>query len=116
MNMKSSLSVVALVAGLAFSGASFAQTSPTTIGGAEVSAEDSAAVAQRCSELNVASTTESLTASDDSSTGDVAVNAGTSDATVTTAPDTNEIQQDTSAVDLDAISLEDCTTDGWVTQ
>jgi hypothetical protein len=109
MTIKSALSVVALT--VAFSGAAFAQG--MTINGVAVSDADLGAVQERCDQLANASTTQSLTDSTESSADST---AGGTDATITEAPAVNEAQDSTATIDLDTVTLEACTTGGFVTK
>lgn len=114
MTIKSALSVAALT--IALTGAAFAQG--MTINGVAVSESDMAAVQERCDQLSTAATTESIAGTTENgkteSTEDSS--AGGTDATVTDAPAVNEAQAATATIDLDTITLEACTTGGFVTQ
>ena len=109
MTIKSALSVVALT--VALTGASFAQG--MTLNGVAVSEADAPAVQERCDQLANASATESLTettgSSDDTS-------AGAADATIASAPAVNEVQNATTTVDLDTVTLESCAAGGFTTK
>ena len=109
MTIKSALSVVALT--VALTGASFAQG--MTLNGVAVSEGDMAAVQERCDQLANASATESLTETSDSSED---TTAGGTDATITDAPAVNEIEDATSTVDLDTVTLEACTAGGFTAE
>ena len=107
MNIKSLISVVALTSAFAFAGPAFAQT---TFNGAELSEGDLAAVTERCEQLVTASNTSATDASTaDSGTDDT---AGGSDANIDEAPEVNELEAATSTVDLDTVTLEQCTAAG----
>jgi len=114
MTIKSTLSVVALLSGIAFSGAAFAQE--MTIAGAPVAEADVAAVQERCDQLSTAASTQSLVenseneASDSSETG-ASVEG---DATISSAEAVNEIQQSTTTIDLETITLQNCIDGGFV--
>ena len=109
MTIKSALSVVALT--VALTGASFAQG--MTLNGVAVSEGDMAAVQARCDQLANAEGTESLTDATDSSEDS---SAGGTAATVTDAPAVSEIQDATTTVDLDTVTLEACATGGFTTK
>lgn len=113
MTIKSALSVVALT--VAFSGAAFAQG--MMINGAAVSETDQPAVQERCDQLSNAQATESLspTTNETDASAD-ASSAGTAgvDATIDTAPAVNEVQDATTTIDLDTISLQACIDGGFV--
>lgn len=110
MHIKSLVSVAALTAALAFSGPAFAQT---MFAGVALSAEDLPAVTQRCEQLATASDTESLTESSDSAEDST---AGGADATITDAPEVNEIENALTTIDLDTVTLEQCTEAGLGTK
>lgn len=114
MTIKSALSVAALT--IALTGAAFAQG--MTINGVAVSESDMAAVQERCDQLANAGSTESIAGTTEDGNTDSAADstAGGTDATVTEAPAVNEAQAATAAIDLDTITLEACTTGGFVTQ
>jgi len=99
MHIKSVVSAAALSAALLFSGSAFAQT---MFNGGEVSAEDLPALQQRCEMLGTAASTESI-AGQPSSTGDTAGDAAAAD-----VPAVNEVQQATTKLDLDTVTLEQC--------
>lgn len=105
MHVKSVVSAVALSAAMLLSGTAFAQT---MLGGVEVSAEDLPAVTERCEQLVTAEASGSLTDSD--TTADD--NAGAADATVDNAPAVNEVEAATATIDLDTVTLEQCTEAG----
>lgn len=107
MNLKTSLSAVALTAALALSGPAFAQT---MINGAAVSEADLPAVQQRCDELKTADDTASL--ADPKAGDETTENAG--DAATPDAPQPNEAANATTAVDLDNLTLEACVEAGLV--
>ena len=108
MHIKSLVSVVALSTVFAFSGPAFAQT---MFAGAALSEADLGAVTERCEQLVTASTTASAT---DSATGDSSTDdtAGGSDANVDEAPEVNELEAATSTIDLDTVTIEQCTEAG----
>jgi len=120
MTIKSAISVVALT--VAFSGAAFAQG--MMINGSAVSETDMPAVQERCDQLANAETTQPLSTTEDesSNTTNNDGNSGSSsstagvDATVETAPAVNEVQNATTTIDLDTISLQACVDGGFVTQ
>lgn len=117
MTIKSALSVVALT--VAFSGAAFAQG--MMINGVAVSETDQAAVQERCNQLSTAETTQPLagTENEESNISNNDGNSGSSsstagvDATVDSAPAVNEVQNATSTIDLDTISLQACMDGGF---
>jgi hypothetical protein len=106
MHVKSVVSALALSAALAISGPAFAQT---MFNGAELSADDLPAVTERCEQLANVESTESLTESSDSAEDST---AGGADATIVDAPAVNEVQAATTTIDLDTITLEQCTEAG----
>jgi len=108
MLIKSLVSAAALTAALAFSGPAFAQT---MFAGTELSADDLPAVTERCEQLSTAESTESLTESTDSSEDST---AGGSDASITDAPAVNEGENALTTIDLDTVTLEQCTEAGLV--
>ncbi len=104
MTIKSSLSVLALVAGVAFAGSAYAQTS---VAGFDVSDADLPKVQAQCDALAL-----------EEQNGDIA-------GTDPTEPETDEdgntnLENDTSArnasttIDLELITLEDCRTAGLI--
>ena len=109
MTIKSALSVVALT--VALTGASFAQG--MTLNGVAVSEADAPAVQERCDQLANAESTQSLT---DTSSSNADSSAGTNDATLTNAPAVNEVQNATTSVDLDTVTLEACAAGGFTTK
>jgi hypothetical protein len=122
MRVKSVVSALALTSAMFLSTGAFAQT---MFNGAEVSADDLPGLQQRCTELVTASTNESLTetesvtsSSDDSdddgtdSQSDADDNAGEANALTESVPDVNEVVNATSGIDLDSVTLEDCTEAG----
>ena len=115
MTIKSALSVAALT--LALSGAAFAQG--MTMNGVAVSEADMPAVQERCDQLSNAEATQSLTdtpnAAADTATDSNDSNAS-NDAVLENAPATNEVQNATTKIDLDTISLQACIDGGFVTQ
>ena len=105
MTIKSALSIVALMSGIAFSGAAYAQT---MVGNNDVSEADLAVVQQHCDALALAdmnsdiagdTTPETENSADDESTG---IQADT------------QARNTSTTVDLDTITLEDCRTAGLV--
>ena len=106
MHVKSIVSAIALSAALALSGPAFAQT---MFNGVELSADDLPAVTERCEQLATASETESLTEADESAADST---AGGTDATIADAPGVNEAENATTTIDLDTITLEQCTEAG----
>ncbi len=109
MTIKSALSVVALT--VALTGASFAQG--MTLNGVAVSEADAPAVQERCDQLANAESTESLT---DTSSSNDDTSAGSNDAAITNAPAVNEVQNATTTVDLDTVTLESCAAGGFTTK
>jgi uncharacterized iron-regulated protein len=103
MHIKSVVSAAALSAALLFSGSAYAQT---MFNGSEVSAEDLPALQERCEMLGTAASTQSLS---DNPTQD-GETAG--DAAAAQVPDVNEIEQATTTLDLDTVTLEQCTEAG----
>ena len=99
MHVKSVVSAVALSAALLFSGSAFAQT---MFNGGEVSDADLPALQQRCLMLSTASSTESP-ADNPTQSGDT---AGSSAAAQ--VPAVNELEQATTKLDLDTVTLEQC--------
>jgi len=120
MTIKSALSVVALT--VAFSGAAFAQG--MMINGTAVSETDMPAVQERCTQLSTAQTTEPLSTTEDADSEATATdgNSGSGsstagvDATTEATPSVNEVQNATTTIDLDTISLQACIDGGFVTQ
>lgn len=108
MNLKTTLSALALTAAFAVTGPAFAQT---MINGAAVPEADLPAVQQRCDELKTADDTASLA---DTKAGDEVVkDAG--DAATPDAPLPNEAANATTTVDLDNLTLEACVEAGLST-
>ena len=95
MTIKSTLSIIALTAALGFSGSAFAQDT--------ISEEDRPAVEQRCSELEVANSTESLTEDSDTSNEDE-----TFSATIESVDDASELENAVTSIDLDTITQKQC--------
>lgn len=115
MTIKSALSVAALT--VALTGAAFAQG--MTMNGVAVSEADRPAVQERCDQLSNAEATQSLTdSSNDTATEATDSNDSTAanDAVLENAPATNEVQNATTKIDLDSISLQACIDGGFVTQ
>ena len=112
MHVKSIVSAIALSAALALSGPAFAQT---MFNGVELSAEDLPAVTERCEQLVTAASTESETetTSDEPAAADsTETTAATTEAT-TDVPAVNEVEAaTTTSIDLDTITLEQCTAAG----
>ena len=106
MRVKSIVSALALTTAFALSGPAFSQT---MFNGAELSADDLPAVTERCEQLATAASTESLIEESNSSEDST---AGGADATITDAPAVNEAQQATATIDLDTVTLEQCTEAG----
>lgn len=104
MRVNSAIAAVALVVGLGFSGASFAQG--TTIAGAEVSEGDRVAVTNRCEELK--------TAADTSEIGESFSGEAGADATVSNVPAINEGDNALTTIDLETITYQDCVDGGWI--
>jgi hypothetical protein len=101
MTIKSALSVIALTAALGFTGSAFAQDA--------VSAEDLPAVQDRCDDLEVAATTESITEESDGLNSDEEVSEDqTATAAIDTVDDASEIENATTTIDLDTVTLEQC--------
>jgi hypothetical protein len=117
MRIKALVSAIAITSALTLSGGAFAQT---MINGVEVSEDDLPGLQERCDELNVAATTESLSGTD-SSEGemedgmDTGESAGQADATIEDAPDVNEVENATSGIDLDTVDLQACIDAGLIT-
>jgi len=113
MQFKSLVSAVALSAAFALAGPAFAQT---TFNGAVLSETDLPAVTERCEQLVNADATESL--STESSTDTAATDnnevsdAGDASATSDSVPDVNEVENAVTTIDLDTITLEQCTAAG----
>ena len=99
MHIKSVVSAAALSAALLFSGSVFAQT---MFNGGEVSAEDLPALQERCEMLGTAANTESA-ADQPSQDGETA-----GDAAAASVPEVNELEQATTTLDLDTVTLEQC--------
>lgn len=108
MHVKSIVSAAALSAAMLLSGSAFAQT---MFNGVELSADDLPKVTERCEQLATAESSQSATdtTTADSSTDDT---AGGSDATINEAPEVNEVAAATATVDLDTVTLEQCTEAG----
>lgn len=106
MQVKTLFSVMAVATALSFAGPAFAET---TINGAVVSSNDLPKVQARCNEL-AGTTDNSLTAKDPGPKSDAAA----ADATTTDTPKVNEIDQATSTIDLDTLTVEICTTAGLI--
>jgi len=120
MTVKSALSVVALT--VAFAGSAFAQG--MTINGVVVPEDELAAVEERCLQLSNAEETESLTETEDDATDaddandeEVGTNetTGGNDALTENAPNVNEVEDATTVIDLDTITLQACIDGGFVT-
>ncbi len=106
MTIKSALSIVALMSGIAFSGAAYAQT---MVGSNDVSDTDLPYVQQHCDALALADQNSSgSTATDDPVEGDNDENEQSSEEADTAARNSSTM------VDLDTITLEDCVAAGLV--
>ena len=103
MHVKSVVTAVALSATMLLSGSAFAQT---MFNGGEVSDADLPALQERCLDLSTAATTESAT-DNTSQSGDTA-----GDAAAAQVPQVNELQDATATLDLDTVTLEQCTEAG----
>lgn len=112
MTIKSALSVAALT--VALTGAAFAQG--MTMNGVAVSETDMPAVQERCDQLSNAEATQSLSPTVDSSSDTGSNGTAANDAVIENAPSTNEVQNATTTIDLDTISLQACIDGGFVTQ
>lgn len=112
MTIKSALSVAALT--VALTGAAFAQG--MTMNGVAVSETDMPAVQERCDQLSNAEATQSLSPTVDSSSETASNGTAANDAVIENAPSTNEVQNATTTIDLDTISLQACIDGGFVTQ
>ncbi|MDB5623420.1 MAG: hypothetical protein JWR39_1983 [Devosia sp.] len=114
MRTKSLISALALVSAMTFTGSAMAQTTsaPTMFGGTELSADDLPAVQERCMQLTTASTTESLsenTDSDDDTNEDPgSPTDGGATPQIENPPVANEVENATTGIDLDTITLEQC--------
>lgn len=121
MTIKSALSIAALVAGLGLTGSAYAQT---MVGAQTVSEADSAAVMARCTELQTASADAVEVETTSTSTEDAEDDEDTNTAGETTptfedesageAETTEPADAAVAAIDLEAITLEECIADGWV--
>jgi hypothetical protein len=106
MNIKSGLSVLALVSGIAFAGSAFAQT---TIGGFDVTDEDLPRVQAQCDALAL-----------DDMNGDLAGTQPSDEDTAADADGRTSLEADTSArndstsIDLSVITVEDCREAGLI--
>jgi RNA polymerase-binding transcription factor DksA len=90
-----------------------------TMNGAPVSESDMPAVQERCDQLSNADATQSLTdtTSDAADTASDANDSNASnDAVLENAPATNQVENATTKIDLDTISLQACIDGGFVTQ
>lgn len=111
MHARSIVSALTLSAALALSGPAFAQT---MFNGVELSDGDLAAVTERCEQLVTASGA-SLTEGTEVAPADgmaADANAGTADATLESVEPVNEMANATSTIDLDTVTLEQCTAAG----
>lgn len=110
MTIKSTLSVIALAAGLV-AGPALAQD--MMIGTQTVAETDVAAVRARCADLKLADETVSLSSSSDNDTDDEA----TADDSVAGDADMEEVpatdSETATSVDLGIITLAECEADGW---
>ncbi len=105
MTIKSSLSVLALVAGVAFAGSAYAQT---MVGGFEVSEADLPHVQAHCDALALADQNEP--------TAGTNPDEDTTDEDGRTGLETDTAARNTSTtIDLELITLEDCVEAGLVT-
>ncbi|ODT69618.1 MAG: hypothetical protein ABS75_16180 [Pelagibacterium sp. SCN 63-23] len=104
MTIKSALSVVALLSGVAFSGAAFAQT---MVGNNDVSETDLPYVQQHCDALSLADMNSNVAGEDPLQPGNDENNQSGEEAD-TAARNTS------TTVDLDTITLEDCVAAGLV--
>lgn len=107
MTIKSTLSVVALLSGIALSGAAYAQTQ---VGNNDVSDADLAVVQQHCDALALADQNEDAAST---SPADPNEDANSDDGKSGLQTDT-EARNTSTTVDLDTITLEDCRTAGLV--
>ena len=107
MQVKALFSVLAVATALSFAGPAFAET---TINGAVVSADDLPKVQARCDEL--------AGTADNSLSGNTPCannsDAASADATTTDTPKVNEVDNATSKIDLDTLTVEACTTAGLI--
>lgn len=104
MTIKSALSVVALLSGVAFSGAAYAQT---MVGNNDVSETDLPYVQQHCDALQLADMNSSVAGENP--------NEPESDENNQTGTESDIAARNTSTtVDLDTITLEDCVAAGLV--
>jgi hypothetical protein len=108
MTIKSALSVLALTAALGFTGSAFAQDA--------IPAEDLPAVQDRCDDLEVAASTESITEESDGLNSDEeASEEQTATATIDTVDDASELENAVTSIDLDTVTLEQCAEWGLTT-
>lgn len=108
MNFKAIASVVAISSAVLISGPANAQS--MMIGAQTYTEDELPAIQERCDQLNLAATTESLTEESE----EVAESAGEADATIEGAEDVNEVEDATTTVDLDLITLQECKDAGLI--
>lgn len=122
MKIKTTISAIALAAGLALSGSVYAQT---MINGVEVAEGDLAAVQQRCDDLATAAATSDIATAPDADDGTPEEtnddpsddpNTGAADATVNSQADVNEVANALTSIDLETLTLEACVDAGLVNQ
>lgn len=107
MQVKTLFSVLAVATAFSFAGPAFAQT---TINGAVISESDLPKVQARCDELS-GTADNSLTAKDPGSNN---ADAASADATTTDTPKVNEVDNATSTIDLETLTLDACKTAGLI--
>jgi hypothetical protein len=117
MNIKATISTIALVAGLALTGPAFSQT---ILNGVEVAEDDLPAVQQRCDEL-LADDTQSLVSDDANEDDDNSADAGNGEPateadTLNSQPEAAGTANTFTDVDLETITLEACVDAGLVTR
>lgn len=100
MTIKSTLSIVALLSGIAFTGAAYAQTQ---VGNNDVSDADLPYVQQHCDALAVADLNSDIAGTNPDDVDDN-----------TSTQDDIDARNTSTTVDLDTITLEDCRTAGLV--
>jgi len=110
MQTKMLVSILGLSAALAFSGPAWAQV---VFNGTALSDEDLPKVQARCDELANAASTESLSTEGSGDQSEDVNDAGQADATVNDAP--QAIEDPTTAIDLDTVTLEACNEAGLTT-
>ncbi|WDR03858.1 hypothetical protein PSQ19_07435 [Devosia algicola] len=109
MNIKTIASAIALSSAMLLGGSAYAET---MIGSTTVMEADLPAVQQRCDQLALASDT-SATESDAMGTDST---AGGSAANVEDAEEVNELEQVTTTIDLDTVTLEQCQEAGLIAE